>query len=85
AAMRAAAEACDIPLPAHGPRFQLSDTQKQCLTDQGVTLPERSANGERPAPPTDEQRAAMRAAAEACDIPLPAHGGPGQGQGGTSI
>ncbi|MEX1009499.1 MAG: hypothetical protein WD271_16910, partial [Acidimicrobiia bacterium] len=27
--------------PAH-PR--LTDVQKQCLTDQGVTLPERSAN-----------------------------------------
>lgn len=51
-----------------GPR--LSDTQRQCMADQGVTLPERPADGsgERPAPLTEEQRAARREAAEACGI-----------------
>ncbi len=63
-----------------GLRPQLSDTQKQCLADHGVTLPERPANpeaGTRPAPPTDEQRAAFRAAAEACGLPTPPAGGRG--------
>jgi hypothetical protein len=83
AAFRAAAEACGIPLRVRGPRLELSDAQKQCLADQGVALPARPANGERPTPPTDEQRAAFRAAAEACGITLPAPG-PRPGQG-TSI
>jgi hypothetical protein len=85
AAFRAAAQACGISLPAHGPRLGLSDAQKQCLTDQGVTLPVRPANGERPTPPTDEQRAAFRAAAQACGITLPAFGAHRGDQGGTSI
>jgi hypothetical protein len=57
-----------------GPRPQLTDEQQQCLADQGVTPPERPADGVR-VPPTDEQRAAMKAAAEACG--LPARPGPG--------
>ena len=85
AAFRAAAQACGITLPAHGPRLALSDAQKQCLTDQGVTLPARPVNGERPARPTDEQRAAFRAAAQACGIVLPAFGDHRPDQGGTSI
>lgn len=69
-AFRAAAEACGIDLPVrhHGPR--LTDEQKACLEEQGVTKPEPNENGER-TPPTDEQRAAFRAAAEACGIDLP--------------
>ena len=74
AALRAAAEACGLPVPAHGPRPALTDAQRQCLADQGVTLPGRPADGTRPAPPTDEERAALRAAAEACGLPVPAHG-----------
>jgi hypothetical protein len=84
AAFRAAAEACGIAL-RHGLRPELSDAQKQCLTDQGVTLPARPANGERPTPPTDEQRAAFRAAAQTCGITLPSFGAHRADQGGTSI
>ncbi len=69
------------------PRPELTDTQKQCLAGRGVTLPQRPANGEtaqRPSPPTDEQRAAFRQAAEACGLPTPAAGanGPGFGRPG---
>ncbi len=85
AAFHAAAEACGITFPARGPRFQLSDTLKQCLAGKGVTLPARPANGERPTPLTSDQRAAFHAAAEACGITFPARGRLGQGQGGTSI
>ena len=55
AAFRQAAEACGLPTPAagvHRPGFggpgtlagrssSLTDAQKQCLADQGVTLPQR--------------------------------------------
>jgi hypothetical protein len=85
-AFRQAAEACGLPIPTgRGPGFAgpggvrpaLTDAQKQCLADQGVTLPQRPADGatgERPAPPTAEQRAALQAAAAACGITIPAHG-----------
>ena len=70
AAFRAAAEACGIELPA--PRHpRLTDEQKSCLEEQGVEKPEPNADGER-VEPTEEQRAAFRAAAEACGIELPA-------------
>ena len=59
------------------PHPQLSDTQKQCLADQGVTLPERPADGTKPTPLTDDQRAAFKAAAEACGLPARGPGGPG--------
>jgi hypothetical protein len=84
AAMRAAAEACGITLPApppavsgatgaapqgmpgdpgrRGPGARLTDAQRQCLADAGITRPT--------GPPTDEQRAAMRSAAEGCGITL---------------
>ena len=70
-AFEAAAESCGIDLPARGPggpghRPQLTDEQRQCLTDAGV---EKPAKGERP---TDEQRAAFEAAAAECNIELPA-------------
>jgi len=70
-AFRAAAEACGIELPLRRhPR--LTDEQRACLQEQGVEKPERDENGER-AEPTDEQREAFRAAAEACGIELRRH------------
>lgn len=67
-------------------RPRLTDAQKQCLADQGVTLPARPAAGERPAMPTSDQIAALKAAAAACGITIPAVGRPGfPGQGGTAI
>jgi hypothetical protein len=98
-AFRVAAADCGLPTPpagVRGPRPQLSDEERQCLADHGVNLPERPADpasGERPAPPTDEQRTALRAAAQECNLPVPAHGprpggfGPGAGfgaDGGTT-
>jgi len=93
AAFRAAAVACGLPTPAAGdhrpgfggpgfggpggPRPALTDAQKQCLVDQGVTLPQRPVDGtpgERPAPPTAEQRDAFQKAAAACGITIPEHG-----------
>jgi hypothetical protein len=59
------------PDGAARPHPQLTDEQKQCLANQGVTLPTRPTDGTRPAPPTDEQRAAFKAAAEACGLHAP--------------
>ena len=75
AAVKAAAEACGITLPGppRGPRAdrpQLTDEQKSCLEGQGITKPAKPADGERPARPTEEQRAKFKAAAEACGITL---------------
>lgn len=44
---------------------QQSEAHKACLAQQGVTLPEKPADGTRPEI-TDEQKTAMRAAREAC-------------------
>ena len=69
AAFKAAAEACGIELPRHrGPK--LTDEQKACLEQQGVQKPAKDESGER-VRPTEEQRAAFEAAAEACGIDLP--------------
>ena len=69
AAFRAAAETCNIDLPArHHPR--LTDEQRTCLENQGVEKPARGDDGER-VKPTNEQKAAFRAAAETCGIDLP--------------
>ncbi len=60
-----------------GMRPQLTDPQQQCLADQGVTFPLRPSTGDtgqRPAPPTADQRAALQQAAAACGITLPEHG-----------
>jgi hypothetical protein len=84
-------ESTSAPAALRAARPQLTDEQKECLADKGVTLPERPADpgtAERPQPPSEEQRAAFRAAAQACDITSPAHGprGPGAPDGqGTSI
>ena len=70
-AFKAAAESCGIELPAGGPGGpghrgpQLTDEQRACLEQAGVTKP---AEGQ---PPTEEQRAAFEAAAEQCGIDLP--------------
>ena len=48
-------------------RPQLTDEQKQCLADHGVTPQQKPADGTRPTPPTDEQRA--RAARSAGSSP----------------
>ena len=53
---------------ASGSRPQITDAQKQCLADQGVTPPVKPADGSRPEL-TQEQRDALRAAAEACGLP----------------
>jgi hypothetical protein len=45
----------------------LTDAQRQCLVEQGVTLPARPAEGSRPAL-TPDPRAALRTAAEACGL-----------------
>ena len=52
----------------HRPR--LTDEQRACLQEQGLEKPAKDENGER-VKPTEEQRAAFRAAAEACGIQLP--------------
>ena len=64
----------DSSATARPPRPELTDAQRQCLADQGLTPPQRPADGTRVAP-TDEQRAAFRAAAEACGLPAPPQGG----------
>ena len=84
AAMKAAAEACGLPArpeggPQGGPRGarpQLTDEQKQCLVDQGVTAPTKPADGATRTAPTADQIAAFKAAAEACGLPTPPAGGP---------
>jgi len=53
------------------PHPELTDAQKQCLADHGVTPPVKPADGTRPTPPTDAQREAFRAAATACGLPTP--------------
>ena len=71
AAFEAAAKACGLPTPPKGAmhRIQLTDAQRTCLTQHGVTppTPGQKASG----PPTDAQRAAFEAAAKACGLPTP--------------
>ena len=67
---KAAAEACNIELPAHHNRPKLTDEQKTCLEGQGIEKPAKGEDGKR-VKPTEEQRAAFEAAAEACGIDLP--------------
>ncbi len=70
AKIKAAAKECGVKLPKHGRfgrnhRVNLTDEQKSCLKEQGVTRPERGT------PPSAELREKMKAAAEACDIEVP--------------
>jgi hypothetical protein len=52
-----------------GARPPLTDEQRQCLADHGVPLPPRPADGQRRQPPSQADRDALRAAAEACGLP----------------
>ncbi len=67
-AFKAAAQRCGITLPTRpddaGGRLNLTDTQKTCLTDAGITKPEGR--------PTQAERDAFKAAAQTCGITLPA-------------
>ncbi len=47
----------------HRPRLPLTEAERQCLTDHGVSRPETK--------PTAEQREALRAALDACGIERP--------------
>jgi hypothetical protein len=60
----------------------LTDAQRQCLADQGVTLPARPADGSRPEL-SQEQRDALRQAAVACGLPTRPPRAPAAGEGGT--
>ena len=96
-AVRAAAQACGITLPEHGDvadrveagrrsgrmprRPALTDAQKACLTEAGVTVPTPGTGDARPndARPNDARpkldpaaRDAFRAAAQACGLTPPA-------------
>ena len=53
-----------------GGRLNLTDTQKACLTDAGITKPEGR--------PTQAERDAFKAAAETCGITLPERNGIGR-------
>lgn len=67
--LQEAGQACG--LRGRGPRPMLralTDEQRQCLAEQGVTPPSRPADGTRPELST-EQRDALRQAAEACGLP----------------
>lgn len=72
-AFLAALEDCGIELPERrGPFADLTDEQRQCLQDAGLTRPGADATAE-------ERRAALeafRAAAEGCGIELPERTGP---------
>ena len=61
--MAGPAGAADTAAARHRPR--LTDEQKQCLADEGITRPIR--------PLTKEKVAALRAAAKACDLPTRPH------------
>jgi hypothetical protein len=62
--LRQAGKACGLRGMGKGQgKGVLTDAQRQCLTEQGVTVPPQSA----------EQRAALRAAAEACGLPAGGH------------
>jgi hypothetical protein len=71
-ALRQAAEACGLPTtvlrPGHRLRPELTDAQKQCLADQGVTVPAKPTDASRPEF-SQAQRDALRQAADACGLP----------------
>lgn len=75
-------------------RPQLTDDQKQCLSDAlsaaGITLPQKPADGQKPTDGTrpqltQEQRDAMKAAAEKCGLPAMGPRGAQGGQSGQSV
>lgn len=71
--LRRATAACGVrgtraPRLGNGLGHALTDAQRQCLADQGVSLPDRSTVGSRASLSAD-QRAALRQAARACGLP----------------
>jgi hypothetical protein len=80
-ALRTAAQACGLPFRGRGVHWGRRAALRQCLTDQGVTLPARAADGARPAL-TQDERDALRRAAVACGLPLGRH--PSRGLGGRA-
>jgi hypothetical protein len=76
-AMRDAAAACGIELP--DPPEPLTDEQRACLEEHGVTPPEPGSVRPRLLPRDERQGRVeeLRGAAEACGIELPLRGGRG--------
>ncbi len=77
--LRAAGQACGVGGTrarafAGGLARGLTDEQRQCLADQGVSLPARSTDGSRPTV-SAAQRDALRQAAESCGLPARGHHG----------
>ena len=68
-AFRAAAQACGLPAPQGLVMMHLTDAQKACLSQHGVSVPTpgQKLNG----PPSDAERAKFEAAAQACGLPKP--------------
>jgi len=81
-AFHKAAEACGFPVRGRGFHRGLTAGQKQCLADQGVTLPAAPAKGSRLSL-TQEQRDAFHKAAEACGLLGGHHGFRGVGARAT--
>jgi hypothetical protein len=69
--LRKAVKECGLRGP-HVALRQLTDEQRQCLTDQGVTPPAPGSNGVRPQVSAD-QRDALRQAALSCGLPDRSH------------
>ena len=65
-AFEAAAKACGIQ--PH--RIPLTDAQRACLTQHGITPP-TPGSVKPPSPPSAAQRATFEAAAKACGVPTP--------------
>ncbi len=80
AAAPAGAEEATKHPSRHGAFAKLTDAQKQCLEDQGLTRPTSRPTSR----PSQEQIKKLRAAAKECGIKLPAHPGRGghRGRGG---
>jgi hypothetical protein len=76
--LRDAARVCGLAGPSvrRAPR-PLTDEQRQCLAEHGVTLPPRPADGSRPEV-SAETRDALRQAAAECGLPV-RHPHPGAG------
>jgi hypothetical protein len=63
--------------PAPHRRPLLTDEQRQCLADHGIAPRSRPADGTARPVPSEADRDAFRAAAEACGLPRPDLGGRG--------
>ncbi len=69
--LRKSVKACGLRGP-HVALRRLTDEQRQCLADQGVTPPGTSGNGTRPQV-SAEERDSLRQAALACGLPARGH------------